>query len=504
MTQPLLHAEGLSKAYSVAVLKGVELQILPGEVHALMGANGAGKSTLCNILAGQLASDSGTITFKNIPYHPDSVKAAESAGVRMVMQELQLVENLTVAENIFLADLPQRAGFIQYELINRQTKALLNRFGLDDIDPQQQLGSLGIGQQQLVEIARALNHQCDLLILDEPTAALNEEQVELLFAEISKLKNNGTAIIYVSHRMDEIARIADQVTVLRDGIAVASKPAGDVSNAELIRLMTGIEVDTDTSFDRRQAGPLAIRIENLSTSNKLSDISLDVFQGEILGIAGLMGSGRTEFLRAVFGADPLSEGEIKCGPELRAIAINSPVDAVKNRIGLISEDRKSEGLLLDQSILHNISLPVLSDYAGKSGWLNTALVRREVERMIEGLSVECDNSDQKAEQLSGGNQQKIIIARWLLTNCNVLLFDEPTRGIDVQTKEMIYSLLDELACQGNAVVVVSSESSELFRLSDRIAVLSDGKLAQCFKRGEWTAEAITAAAFRHYGHAEVA
>ncbi|HAT27256.1 MAG TPA: sugar ABC transporter ATP-binding protein [Gammaproteobacteria bacterium] len=498
MTNSLLSIDGLCKNYTVPVLRGIDIEIWPGEVHALMGANGAGKSTLCNIIAGQVPADDGEMKFHNRLYRPTSVSDAESAGIRMVTQELRLIDTLSVAENISLAALPQRAGFINYNLINQQAGELLQRFGLTDIDPGQQLNSLSIGQQQLVEIARVLNHSCDLLILDEPTAALSEEQIELLFREIGEIKNQGSAIIYVSHRMDEISRIADRTMVLRDGLVVANDHTEKLSRDDLIRLMTGHPVANASNFDKRHPGPLALKIENLSTREKLNDINLDVYQGEVLGISGLMGSGRTELLRAIFGADRRSHGDIKIGPEMRPARIRSPVDAVSNGIGLINEDRKQQGLLPELSILQNISLACLAQFAGKIGWLDSARALQDVEKQIENLSVDCTNTRQKVNELSGGNQQKVIIARWLLMNCNIMLFDEPTRGIDIQTKQMIYDLVDNLARLGKAIVVASSEANELLSICDRIAVLSNGKLAEIFRRDQWSPEAITAAAFTHY------
>ena len=498
MTNPLLSIDGLCKTYSVPVLEGIDIEIWPGEVHALMGANGAGKSTLCNIIAGQVQTDTGEMKFHNRLYQPASVSDAESAGIRMVTQELQLIDTLSVAENISLTRFPQQAGFINYKLVNQQASELLQRFGLIDIDPRQQLNSLGIGQQQLIEIARVLNHSCELLILDEPTASLNEEQVELLFSEIGKIKNQGSAIIYVSHRMDEISLIADRAIVLRDGLVVAIDHMEKLNREELIRLMTGNPTANASTFEKRHPGRPALKVENLSTKEKLNDINLDLYRGEVLGIAGLMGSGRTELLRAIFGADRRSHGDIKIGPEMCSADIKSPMDAVNNRIGLINEDRKQQSMLPELSILQNITLACLARFAGKFGWLDSARASLDAEKQIHNLSVDCTSTGQKVNELSGGNQQKIIIARWLLMDCNIFLFDEPTRGIDIQTKQMIYELLDQLARSGKAIVVVSSEANELFSICDRIAVLSNGRLAKIFQRDHWTREAITTAAFRHY------
>jgi len=498
MKNPLLSIDGLCKTYSVPVLNGIDIEIWPGEVHALMGANGAGKSTLCNIIAGQVHTDSGEMKFLDRLYQPSSVSDAESAGIRMVTQELQLIDTLSVAENIALAKFPQQAGFINYKLVNQQATGLLQRFGLTDIDPRQQLNSLGIGQQQLIEIARVLNHSCKLLILDEPTASLNEEQVELLFGEIREIKNQGSAIIYVSHRMDEISLIADRTIVLRDGLVIANDHMEKLDKEQLIQVMTGNPPESTSTFKERRPGRLALKVENISTKEKLNAISLDLYQGEVLGIAGLMGSGRTELLRAIFGADRRSDGDIKIGPEMYPVDIKSPVDAVNNRVGLINEDRKQQSLLTELSILQNITLGSLARYAGEFGQLDSAKASLDAEKQIHNLSVDCTSTVQKVNELSGGNQQKVIIARWLLMDCNIFLFDEPTRGIDIQTKQMIYQLLDKLARSGKAIIVVSSEANELVSICDRIAVLSNGSLAEIFQRDHWTHEAITAAAFKHY------
>ena len=298
--------------------------------------------------------------------------------------------------------------------------------------------------------------------------------------------------------MDEISRVADRTMVLRDGLVVANDHTGKLSRDDLIRLMTGHPVANASNFDKRHPGPLALKVENLSTREKLNDINLDVYEGEVLGISGLMGSGRTELLRAIFGADRRSHGDIKIGPEMRPAGIRSPVDAVSNGIGLINEDRKQQGLLPELSIFQNISLACLAQFAGKIGWLDSARALQDAEKQIENLSVDCTNTRQKVNELSGGNQQKVIIARWLLMNCNIMLFDEPTRGIDIQTKQVIYDLVDNLARLGKAIVVASSDANELFSICDRIAVLSNGKLAAIFRRDQWSPEAITAAAFTHY------
>ena len=498
MATATLSIKNLFKSYAVPVLQDIDIEIFPGEVCALLGSNGAGKSTLCNIIAGQVSADSGDIKLHSVPYRPNSVSDAEVLGIRMVTQELRSVDMLSVAENISLAEFPHQAGFIDYKLINQKARDLMCRFGLPNLDPRQQLKSLGMAQKQLVEIARVLNHQCDLLILDEPTAALGEEEVELLYAEIEQLKSRGVAIIYISHRMNEISQIADRSIVLRDGRVVASDLSKNLSQRDLIRLMTGSFVAKSVNFEKRDHGPVTLLVDNLSTRNKLRGINLDVYQGEVLGVAGLVGSGRSELLRAIFGADPRSSGEIRVGPEKHYSTILTPEDAVKNGVGLISEDRKSEGLLPGLSVLQNIAIASLSQFSNKLGLFDSTSVLLNVEKQIENLRVDAASSEQSVNNLSGGSQQKIIIARWLLVNCNILLFDEPNRGIDAQSKQAIYDLINKLACSGKSIVVVSSEPNELLNICDRIAVLSDGRVSEIFHQDNWSPEAITAAAFKHY------
>ena len=498
MTPPLLSISGLYKAFAVPVLSGIDIDVSTGEVHTLMGANGAGKTTLCNIICGLVSIDSGELKYKGELYQPLSLNDSENCNVRMVMQELKLIDNLSVAENIFLSELPTKYGLINFHELYAKAKEVLERFGLHDIDPRQKMSTLGVGQQQLVEIARILVQPCDLLILDEPTAALTEPQVELLFEEIAKLKANGTGIIYVSHRMDEIKRISDQITVLRDGKNVTSAKASEIDKDEIIKLMSGSSSVQSTDFQQRKPGKRALQITGLGTKDQLSDIELDIYHGEILGIAGLVGSGRTELLRAIYGADDISSGCIRVSDDPDKEINNNPQLAVNNGIGLITEDRKQQGLLLEQSIKSNMSLANLENFSNKLGWIDRKKENNYIKAQKDSLELNCNNIEQPIRELSGGNQQKVIIARWLLKSCGILLIDEPTRGIDVQTKTMIYSLLDKLARQGTAIVIVSSETEELFTLCDRIVVMSNGYLVDSFQRGEWTSEKITAAAFSRY------
>jgi ribose transport system ATP-binding protein len=491
----LLSITGLHKRYAVPVLRGVNLEVAQGEVHALVGANGAGKTTLCNIICGITAADSGTMRFSGNQYLPPSVNDAEACGIRIVMQELNLIDNLSVAENLYFGSLPTHCGLINFKQLFDDASVVLAEMGMDNIDPRTPLRDLGIGQQQLIEINRELIHPCKLLILDEPTAALTDPQIELLFAKIESLKANGTAVIYVSHRMDEIQRIADRISVFRDGETVLSCAVTDISTQEIVRQMADDPVKTP--FDRRtdKKTATALKVRGLCTNDLLRDVNLDIRFGEILGIAGLMGSGRTELLRAIYAADELSAGSVYSNDSAVPLLFKTPVDAVAHGIGLIPEDRKRQGLLLQQNVKSNVTLSSLRRFNQFAGWIDIGEEQDAVENYRRSLDIKCDDIHQVVGQLSGGNQQKISIARWLMRDCRILLFDEPTRGIDIHAKTAIYELMGRLADAGKAVVIVSSESRELADLCDRIAVMSSGQLAATFERGEWTAEKIMKASF---------
>ncbi len=493
-----LQIEGLCKSYIVPVLKDFEFGLAKGEVHALIGSNGAGKTTIAKILTGLTPRNAGEILLHGQPYHPSSKEAATDAGVVMVLQELNLIPTLTVGENLFLQELPQRFGIVNWaELATRTTEALA-RVGLESIAPDQLAGTLGVGQQQLVEIAGALTQQFSVLILDEPTAALTGPEIELLFENVNRLREDGVAIVYVSHRMDEIARIADRVTVLRDGRRIATHRVDEVETRQLVREMAGDEI-AERKAPQAKAGPrdTGITVKALCSGEAVRGVSFKAFQGEILGIAGLIGSGRTETLRAIFGADVVDSGEVCLGEGGAPLRFRSPADAVRAGLGLIPEDRKVDGLLISKAVSANTSLATLEDHA-PSGILNQRSEETAVEAVCNQLAVKRDSLDQIVGELSGGNQQKIVIARWLLRDCQVLFFDEPTRGIDVAAKEAIYETLDQLAAEGRTIVVVSSDLHELMSISHRIVVMSNGRITGEFTPREWSQEAITAAAFQGY------
>ena len=494
----LLRVTGLQKSYNVPVLANFSFELLAGEVHALVGSNGAGKSTFARILSGLTPADGGQIEFQGQGYAPRSKREAEHAGIVMVMQELNVIGTLTVAENIFLGRLPRRAGFVKFGQLRRMAGEALARVGLGELEPTTPARQLGVGQQQLVEIAGALAQNCRLLILDEPTAALTDPEIDRLFGNIRRLQGEGVGIIYVSHRMDEIRRIANRVTVLRDGQRVATHGVAEVTPADLVREMVGHDLPERKGGGARSAGEPALRVSHLRAGERVLDVSFEVRAGEILGLAGLIGAGRTETLRAIFGADRKEGGEVFVGANPRPVLIRQPSDAVRAGIGMVPEDRKLDGLLLAQSIRVNTTLATLARHVHGGGWLDFRSETRTTDSLRQRLAVRCASPEQTVSELSGGNQQKVVIARWLARNCNVLLFDEPTRGIDVAAKDTIYQLLRDLAGEGKALVMVSSELTELMALCDRILVMSAGRIAAEFLPGQWSQEKITHAAFSGY------
>lgn len=494
---PTLTIRGLNKSYAAPVLKGVDLDLFPGEVLALMGANGAGKSTLARIVAGLGSPDAGAMTLEGAAYGPAGKREAETRGVRIVQQELTVLPTLTVAENIFLDRPPTRLGLVRYRALNRMAAEALATVGLERIDPATPTARLGVGERQMVEIARGLSGSCRVLILDEPTAALTSPQVDRLFENIDRLRARGVSIVYISHRLDEVRRIADRISVLRDGKLVATRPAAELDLAEAVRLMVGSNPSREDLRHARTFGEVVLSVRGLSRGDRVRDVGFEVRRGEVLGIAGLVGSGRTELLRAIFGADRADAGEVSVAGS-KPGRFHEPREAVSAGLGMVPEDRKSEGLLLPQPILTNLTLGRLDMFRTPLGFLKKAKERAAAADMGRRALLKCDSLDQPVEQLSGGNQQKVVIGRWLLRDPEVILFDEPTRGIDVAAKFAVYQLIDELTERGKGVVVVSSETEELMLICDRIAVMSAGRLVETFERGEWTEENLLAAAFRGY------
>lgn len=488
---------GISKSFpGVKALSEVDFCLKRGEVHALVGENGAGKSTFVKIIAGLQAPSAGQMRIGSENYSPLGRKEAQNHGIRIVMQELNLINNLSVAENIFFEKLPSRFGFVNYGKLNSAAKDLTEQVGLS-VDPDVKISALGVGLQQLVEIAAGLSQNCDILILDEPTASLTDKETALLFAQIERLKASGVSIIYISHHIDEIMRIADRVTILRDGKLVITESTSKLTAEKIVNKMVGRQLKHSKLRHETTLGEVALRVEGLTRGKKVRGVSFHVRRGEILGIAGLMGSGRTETMRVIFGADKRDAGKIYLYNSSVATEITSPREAVKNGIALITEDRKEQGLFLPLAISKNISITKLGELSW-FGLINNTKENQIAAEFADKLSVKSSSVDQPVSNLSGGNQQKVVLAKWLYRDCEIMIFDEPTRGIDVGAKFEIYHLLDELAKQGKAIIVVSSDLKELMAISDRIAVMSEGKMTAEFNSGEWSEEKIAAAAFSEY------
>lgn len=490
-------ARAIGKSFpGVKALSDVSFTLKAGEVHAIVGENGAGKSTLVKIIAGLQPPDSGSMDFKGVSFRPAGRKDAEHLGLRIVMQELNLVNNLTVAENIFLEKLPSKFGFVDYKKLNTAAAELTQQVGLS-IDVSEKVSQLGVGQQQMVEIAAGLSQNCDILILDEPTASLTDKEADLLFAQIEKLKANGVSIIYISHHIDEIMKITDSVTILRDGKLVSTHPTSDLTAEQIVNKMVGRDLEHSTLRHETTPGQIVLRVEGLTSGKKVRNVSFQLHRNEILGIAGLMGSGRTETMRLIFGADKPDSGNVYLHNSNIPANIKTPRQAVSKGIALVTEDRKEQGLLMPLSISKNISLTKLPQLS-RFGFVSDPKEKQVAAGFVAKLAIKSSSTQQAVGNLSGGNQQKVVIAKWLYKDCEIMIFDEPTRGIDVGAKFEIYQMLDELAKQGKAIIVVSSDLKELMAISDRIVVMSDGKLAAEFSSDDWSEEKIAAAAFSEY------
>ncbi len=483
--------QGIRKAFpGVVALDGVDLEVRRGEVHVLLGENGAGKSTLMKILSGGERRDAGVITIDDVTMALATPRAARDAGVAIIHQELALVPQMTVAENIFLGRAPARHGFVDHARMASESAALLARIGAD-VDPQALVGTLSIAQQQLVEIARALSLEARILIMDEPTSALTERETERLFGVIRGLTARGTAVIYISHRLDEIFAIGDRITVLRDGRHVATQVVRTADRRQLVRLMADREVQDRVPGRLRDAGAARLQVEGLSRHGALHDVSFRVHAGEIVGFAGLLGAGRTEMARAIFGLDAIDGGTIRV--DGRLITIATPRQAIAAGIGFVTEDRKREGLVLERSVRDNIALPILQLLS------RLGLVRRVAEHdaatdAVRDLRIRTPSVQQLARNLSGGNQQKVVLAKWLATGARILFLDEPTRGVDVGAKQEIHQLIEALAASGVAIVLMSSELPEVLALADRVLVMREGRIAGEFVRDDATAERVMACA----------
>lgn len=494
---PLLSVRNLTKRYAVKVLDDVSIDFHAGEIHALLGANGAGKSTLCRIIAGLTRSTSGTMQIDGQVYAPENKRAGEAAGIQIVQQELNQVATLSVAENILIGRLPARFGVVDRGELHRRARIALDRFGLQEIDTHTITGSLGVGRQQMIEIATALDRDCRVLILDEPTAALSAGESETLFTWLGQLRKRGVGIIYISHRLDEVARLSDRITVLRDGKYICTRPIADVDRDTMVDLMTGDEGErqSDATFVSYQTDRVAMRVEGMSRGRWVRDVSFSVNQGERLGIAGLVGAGRTELLRLIFAADRADQGEVYLHDESAPRRFADPSDAVAAGMAMVTEDRKENGLLLSQSIRVNTTLASMKTLFSAGGWVRGAAERQAGNRMRESMETRCTSIEQIVGTLSGGNQQKVAVAKWLIRDADIFLFDEPTRGIDVAARRRIYRLFEALAREEKSLVIVSSDLEELMETCDRIAVMSAGRMVATFTRGQWSTEKIMQAAF---------
>ncbi len=471
----------------VHALKSVQFDVQAGEVHALMGENGAGKSTLMKIMSGIYQPDSGEILLDGRAVQVAGPRAAQALGIGIIHQELALMNDLTVAQNIFIGREPRKSfGRLDDAALNRQAEEIFDAMKVR-IDPRVEVRTLSVARQQMVEIAKALSHKSRILIMDEPTAALNDTETNELFAIIRRLKSEGVGVVYISHKMDEIRRISDRVTVMRDGAYVGTVQAADTPISTIISMMVGRELDNvHVEIPDLSAAPVALEVRGLRRGRTVRDVSFSVKQGEILGFAGLMGAGRTEVARVIFGADPRDAGEVIVHG--KSCNIKSPQDAVAAGICYLSEDRKHFGLALGLDVRANIGLASLSRYGNRMGVVDDAALGKIARGYIETLAIRTPSDRQEVRLLSGGNQQKVVVAKWLLRNCDVLIFDEPTRGIDVGAKAEIYRLLQSLAAEGKAVIVISSELPEVLRLAHRIAVMSEGRLTGILPGGAQTTQ----------------
>ncbi len=484
-----LSMNNINKTFpGVQALSNVKLDLVPGEVHVLLGENGAGKSTLMKILAGVYPPDQGEILINGQKVVINNTGDAASLGISMIYQELNLIPDLTVVENIFInRELIQGwPGRYNWKEMNRQAGEILADLNLT-IDPGNYIRDLSVAQQQMVEIVRSISSNSQIIIMDEPTAALAEQEIAELFKQIKLLKEKTVSIIYISHRLPEVKEIGDRVTVLRDGKYVSTEDAKRVKTEQLIKMMVGRDIKEFFPKEDTEKGSEVLRVKNLKRKGVLDDISFSLQQGEVLGFAGLMGSGRTELMRAIFGADQGVEGKVYVkGTEL---VIDSPETAVKNGIALLTEDRKSSGLILNFAVYQNISLATLEKYAPR-GVIDQKREKKRAGELVAALKIKTPGLETVVNSLSGGNQQKVILARWLYRNAEIIILDEPTRGIDVGAKVEIYQLINQLTKQGKAVIMVSSDLPEILSMSDRIAVMYEGKLNGILSREEAGPEKI--------------
>lgn len=485
----ILSMKGITKSFSgVAALKNAALDLKAGEVVALMGENGAGKSTLMKILTGIYSKDSGEIQYMGQEVCFKGPAESEEAGISIVHQELNMMNDLTVAQNLFIGREEMNGFLIDDKKMNEKARELFKILKID-INPAEKIGNLTVGKQQMVEIAKAISSKAKVIIFDEPTAALTDSEIEELFKVIRDLKKQGTGMVYISHRMDEINVISDRVIVMRDGEYVGTLITKECSKDDIIKLMVGRAIfgEPKTASNVAKDAPVVLKCENLNRGKAVKDVSFELRKGEILGFSGLMGAGRTEVARLIFGADKKDSGKIFING--KEVTINTPEDAVANGIGYLSEDRKRYGLIVDKSVEENTVISSLNDFV-KGIFIDKAKSKEVSKKYVESLKTKTPSVSQLVKKLSGGNQQKVVIAKWLVRNSDILIFDEPTRGIDVGAKSEIYALMEKLAKEGKSIIMISSELPEVLRMSDRVIVMCEGRITGILDIAEANQEVI--------------
>ena len=488
MGEVILEMKGIDKSFpGVHALDHVDLEIRKGEVLALMGENGAGKSTLMKILTGVYTKDAGQVIVDGKEVCYNNPQEAEKAGIVFIHQELNVLFDLTVEENMFLGkEIKKVFGICDRKAMRKRVQEILDMLGVD-IDPTQRMDELSIGQQQMIEIAKALMVDAKVLIMDEPTAALTQSETEVLFKVVNSLRQKGVSIVYISHRMEEIFELCDRITILRDGTYIDTKRIADIDMNDIVKMMIGREIGERYPVRNSKIGDVAFEVKNLNCPGAFENVSFEVRAGEVLGVSGLMGAGRTEIMQAIFGNMPNVTGQLFLdGKEIKN---KNPQQAIENGIGFITEDRKVEGLMLEESIMKNISLANLGRISN-GGVINKRKEQELVNKGIEELRIRCFGPQHECNNLSGGNQQKVVFAKWIYTNPKVLILDEPTRGVDIGAKKEIYNIINELAAKGVAIIMVSSELPEVLGMSDRVMVVREGEVRGILNKEEANQESI--------------
>ena len=485
MNETILELKNIDKSFpGVHALNNVSFDVRRGEVHALMGENGAGKSTLMKVLTGIYTKDSGSIIYegKEVEFH--NAREAQDAGVIIVHQELNMMGHLTVAQNIFVGREPMKGIRVDDKKMIADSEALFKKLNID-IDPRETMSKLTVGKQQMCEIAKAISKDAKVIIFDEPSSALTDAEIEELFKIISDLRDRQLGIVYISHRMDEIKRITDRVTVMRDGTYVGTLITKDCTKEDIINMMVGrvIYEDPKSCSTVPADAPVVLKVDHLNAGRMVQDVSFELRKGEILGFAGLMGAGRTETARAIFGADPVESGDIYINGE--KVTIKNPSDAVRHGLGYLSEDRKRFGIVVQKTVAENSTMATLENFM-KGIFINKKAEKEAAGEYVDKLNIKTPSVEQLVVNLSGGNQQKVVLAKWLVRDCDILIFDEPTRGIDVGAKSEIYKLMNKLAEDGKSIIMISSELTEILRMSDRVLVMCEGR-----KTGELPIEKAT-------------